>query len=291
MKIRRINEYFSQTLSGDGFNSSNGVFKVNYKAFNDLSMSVGRDPDPSQSIKDSAFQIGDLVKGKVKLKGEDKKISGEVIRNKKDEDGKSYIIKIKSFKTNKIYTLIPGTIEFLEDRGNSQNKTLGSTVTQGERSQKNLKYNGGNVVWGSLENEDNEMGEPLEGDAIEGPMMTGWKIVFVGSLGLRKEEGVRILPSCSANKDTSTIYFIRGASDNETIKAIESYCFMCFNDELQNLDIPTKALLAVKLLDLKNEVEAKKKLIQYFPEICNVSYGETKDAKDSEAEDIIKGFL
>jgi hypothetical protein len=289
MRIRRINEYFSQTLSGDGFNSSNGVFKVNYKAFNDLSMSVGRDPDPSLSIKDSAFQIGDLVKGKVK--GKDKKISGEVIRNKKSEDSKSYIIKIKTFKNNEIVTLIPGTIEYVEDRGNSANRTLGSTVTQGERSQKNLKYNGGNVVWGSLENENDEIGEPLEGEAIEGPMNTGWRIMFVNSLGLRKEEGVRILASCSVNKDTSTIYFIRGASDNETIKAIESYCFMCFNDELQNLDIPTKTLLAVKLLDLKNEKEAKKKLVQYFPDLCNVSYGETKDSKDLETDNIIKGFL
>ena len=289
MRIRRINEYFSQTLSGDGFNSSNGVFKVNYKAFNDLSMSVGRDPDPSLSIKDSAFQIGDLVKGKVK--GKDKKISGEVIRNKKSEDSKSYIIKIKTFKNNEIVTLIPGTIEYVEDRGNSANRTLGSTVTQGERSQKNLKYNGGNVVWGSLENENDGIGEPLEGEAIEGPMNTGWRIVFVGSLGLRKEEGVRILDSCSVNKDTSTIYFIRGASNSETIKAIESYCFMCFNDELQHLDIPTKTLLAVKLLDLKNEKEAKKKLVQYFPDLCNVSYGETKDSKDLETDNIIKGFL
>jgi len=287
MKIRKINEYFSQTLSGDGFNSSNGVFKVNYKAFNDLSMSVGRDPDPSLSIKDSAFQIGDIVKGKVQ--GSKKKISGEVIRNKKSEDGKSYIIKIKDFKENKIHTLIPGTIEYLEDRGNSVNRTLGSTVTQGERSQKNLKYNGGNVVWGSLENENEEIGEPLEGETIEGPMSTGWKIVFVGSLGLG--EGERILASCSASKETSTIYFIRGGSDNDTIKAIEAYCFMRFNDELQHLDTPTKALLAVKLLDLKNEQEAKKKLIQYFPEICQVSYGETKDSKDLETDNIIKGFL
>ena len=58
--IKLINEQFAQTLNGDGFNSSNGVFKVNYKAYSDLSMSVGRDPDPSLLVKDSAFQVGDV---------------------------------------------------------------------------------------------------------------------------------------------------------------------------------------------------------------------------------------
>ncbi len=287
MRIRRINEYFSQTLSGDGFNSSNGVFKVNYKAFNDLSMSVGRDPDPSLSIKDSAFQIGDLVKGKVK--GKDKKIPGEVIRNKKSEDGKSYIIKIKTFKNNEILTLIPGTIEYVEDRGNSANRTLGSTVTQGERSQKNLKYNGGNVVWGSLEDEIGDIGEPIEGEYIEGPMRTGWRIMFVDSLN----RGELVTDFCSVDTKENIIYITRNNSTDlkDKIKAIESYCFMCYHPELSNLDIPTKTLLAVKLLDLKNEKEAKKKLVQYFPDLCKVSYGETKDSKDIETDNIIKGFL
>ena len=35
--IKSLNEFYSQTLTGDSFNSSNGVFKVNYKPFSDLS--------------------------------------------------------------------------------------------------------------------------------------------------------------------------------------------------------------------------------------------------------------
>jgi hypothetical protein len=71
-RIKLINEQFAQSINGDGFNSSNGVFKVDYKAYTDLSLAVGRDPDPSLLVKDSIFQMGDIVKGKVK--GNDKKI-------------------------------------------------------------------------------------------------------------------------------------------------------------------------------------------------------------------------
>ena len=46
-RIKLINEQFAQSINGDGYNSSNGVFKVNYKAYSDLSLAVGRDPDPS----------------------------------------------------------------------------------------------------------------------------------------------------------------------------------------------------------------------------------------------------
>ena len=65
-KIKLINEQFAQTLNGDGFNSSNGVFKVNYKAYSDLSISVGSDSDPTLLVKDSSFQVGDIVKGNTK---------------------------------------------------------------------------------------------------------------------------------------------------------------------------------------------------------------------------------
>ena len=66
--IKRIDEQFAQSLNGDGFNSSNGVFKVNYKAYTDLSLDVGSDADPSLLVKYSVFQVGDIVKGKVKGK-------------------------------------------------------------------------------------------------------------------------------------------------------------------------------------------------------------------------------
>ena len=86
--IKSLDEYYSQTISGDSFNSSNGVFKVDYKPYSDLSISMGRDPDPSLLVKDSRFQVGDLVKGNVK--GKKKKIIGEVLEVSKSEDGKFY---------------------------------------------------------------------------------------------------------------------------------------------------------------------------------------------------------
>ena len=95
-RIKLIDEQFAQSINGDGFNSSNGVFKVNYKAYTDLSLAVGRDPDPSLLVKDSVFQVGDVVKGKIK--GGNKNATGEVIETKKATDGKSYVIKIQSLK-------------------------------------------------------------------------------------------------------------------------------------------------------------------------------------------------
>ena len=155
---------------------TNGVFKVNYKAYSDLSIAVGRDADPSLLVKDSAFQVGDIVKGKVK--GSAKKIKGEIIDTSKSIDGKSYVIKIQSLKNKKNYTLVPGSIEFCEDRGNSKN-VMGMGIDSREKNAQNLKYNGGNVVWGSLENKvlDHPYSD-IEGEAVEGPMGTGWKIQF-----------------------------------------------------------------------------------------------------------------
>ena len=74
MKIKKLNEQFAQTFSGDGFNSSNGVFRVRYKAFDDLSQAKGREIHPYDYVKGEEFQVGDIVsvniggKGKKKMK-------------------------------------------------------------------------------------------------------------------------------------------------------------------------------------------------------------------------------
>jgi hypothetical protein len=288
-KIKSLNEYFSQTLTGDGFNSSNGVFKVDYKPFQDLSISVGRDPDPSLLVKDSAFQIGDLVKGNVQ--GKKKKITGEIIETFKSIDGKSYRIKIQGLKDKKIYALIPGSIEFTEDRGNTRNLT-GLSISSREKMTGNLKYDGGNIVWGSLENEDpNDLLIPIENsEKIEGPFNTGWKIVFCEKLPGDNS----IFQGVSCNVDSNEIYCLNSLNISDIkdiIKAAEAYCFMRYHKEMKDLENSVKSLLGVIFLELKNEANAKKILIQNFPHLTGESYGECRDRDLEKAKSIINTFI
>ena len=215
-KIKSLNEYFSQTLTGDSFNSSDGVFKVNYKAYSDLSLAVGRDEDPSRFIKDSVFQIGDLVKGNVK--GKKSKIKGEVIESSKSTDGKSYIIKIQSFKNKKTYALIPGSIEFIEDRGHTGDITR-MAISSRDKNAQNLRYSSGNIVWGSFEGKE-EYGTPIEEDTMNAPMGTGWRVKFIDELSDNK-----ILDSFVIDDSNSTILSAKPNLVDDIknkLKAIES---------------------------------------------------------------------
>ena len=287
-RIKLINEQFAQSINGDGYNSSNGVFKVNYKAYSDLSIAVGRDADPSLLVKDSVFQVGDIVKGKVK--GSDKKIKGEVIETSKSTDGKSYIIKIQSLKNKKNYSLIPGSIEFSEDRGNSKN-VMGMGIDSREKNAQNLKYNGGNIIWGSLENK--ALDHPYidtEGNSVEGPMGTGWKIKFVDDI----PSDNLIFNSVLADPSDNLISFSRksiNGSFKDILKAAEAFCYFCYHPELSEEPIDLKALLSVLFLELKNELEPKKHVIQHFPALCDKSYGESKDENIEKAKEIINRFL
>ena len=287
-RIKLINEQFAQSINGDGFNSSNGVFKVNYKAYSDLSIAVGRDADPSLLVKDSVFQVGDIVEGKAK--GTNKKIKGEVIETFKATDGKSYIIKIQSLKNKKNYTLIPGSIEFCEDRGNSKN-VMGMGIDSREKNAQNLKYNGGNIIWGSLENK--ALDHPyldVEGDPVEGPMGTGWKIQFSDNL-----PGEDLMFNCFVPApEKNTIHFSRSSVNNafkDLLKAAEAFCYFCYHPELSEETLDLKALLSILFLELKNEMEPKKHVIQHFPSLCNKSYGESTDENIEKAREIINRFL
>jgi hypothetical protein len=286
--IKRIDEQFAQSINGDGFNSSNGVFKVNYKAYTDLSLAVGRDADPSLLVKDSVFQIGDIVKGKVK--GKSKKVEGEIIETSKSTDGKSYLIKIQAFKDKTTYTLIPGSIEFCEDRGNTKN-VMGMGISSREKNAQNLKYNGGNIIWGSLENKllDHPYTD-VEGEPVEGPMGTGWKIRFVDDI----PQDNLIFNSVLATPEEKLMSFSRSAingSFKELLKAAEAFCYFCYHPELSEEPIDLKALLAVLFLELKNEMEPKKQMIHHFPHLCDKSYGECKDTHSDKAKSIINRFL
>ena len=286
--IKSIDEQFAQSLNGDGFNSSNGVFKVNYKAYSDLSMAVGRDPDPSLLVKDSVFQVGDIVKGKVK--GYGKKIKGEIIETAKSNDGKSYVIKIQSEKNKKTYTLIPGSIEFCEDRGNSKNVT-GMSISSREKSTQNLKYNGGNIIWGSMENKnlDHPYVDP-EGSAIEGPMGTGWRIKFVDDL----PSDNLIFNSVLADPNDNLITLSRSTGNNsfkDILKAAEAFCYFSYHPELLEEPIDLRGILAILFLEIKNELDSKKQMIQNFPDLCKRSYGESRDEHIEKASSILNRFL
>ena len=287
-RIKLIDEQFAQSINGDGYNSSNGVFKVNYKAYSDLSLAVGRDPDPSLLVKDSVFQMGDVVKGKIK--GSTKNATGEVIETKKATDGKSYVIKIQALKDKKNYTLTPGSIEFVKDNGNTQN-TVGMSISSREKNAQNLKYNGGNIVWGSMENKIiDPLYADMDGEPVTGPMNTGWKIKFVDSLP--KED--LIFNSILADPEQSLMSFSReGTNDafNDILKAAEAFCYFLYHPDLNEYPIDLKSILGVLFLELKNENDAKKQFIQHFPDLTKRSYGESRDEHHDKAKSIINSFM
>lgn len=287
--IKSIDEFYSQTLTGDSFNSSNGVFKVDYKPYSDLSISVGRDPDPSILIKDSRFQVGDFVEGNVQ--GKKKKIKGEVIEVSKSQDGKFYIIKIQYKKDKRTYTLIPGSIDFTEDTGNIKDP-MSMNVTARERMAQNTKYSGGNVVWGSLENENpgDIPFDPEYSQGIEGPFGTGWKIKFQEEL----PQGEKIFGELVSDTTNKIIFCLMDDNADylkNLLKAAEAYVFLINHDDLKDSPMDLKTLMSVIFLELKNEQEPKKILIQNFPEITGRSYGESRDENLEKVKSMIDRFL
>jgi hypothetical protein len=285
-RIRRLYEYFASSLDGDSYNSSNGVFKVNYLPYSDLSVSVGRGPDPSFEIKDSVYQIGDVVKGKSAAMKKD--ITGEVVETIKSQDGKFYKIRIRNNKNNKIYSLIPGSIEYVKDRGYTRNP-MAVNVSSKEKSSKNLKYSGGNIIWGSFEKEGEE-GIPVENNKeIEGPMGTGLKIVIKDTIGDNKFP----LDGFDFDETTSIIKCKRKTDYEElknAIKATECYCFFINHEDIKNEDPEVKCMLCVLFLEKKKELGAKKYIIRNFNNLASVSYGEAKDNHTEKALEIFKKF-
>lgn len=287
-RIKLIDEQFAQSINGDGYNSSNGVFKVNYKAYSDLSLAVGRDPDPSLLVKDSVFQVGDVVKGQIQ--GKKNSATGEVISTKKSIDGKSYVVKIQALKDKKNYTLIPGSIEFVKDNGNTQN-TVGMSISSREKNAQNLKYNGGNIIWGSMENKTiDSLYTDIDDKPVTGLMNTGWKIKFVDRLP--KED--LIFNAILADPNQSLMTFSREGTNNafnDILKAAEAFCYFLYHPDLNEYPIDLKSILGVLFLELKNENDAKKQFIQYFPDLTKRSYGESRDEHHDKAKSIINSFL
>ncbi len=124
--ILSINEFFDVGVFGDtyGYGGANGVFKVQYKPYKDLSVSVGPDPNVPRDIPGSKFQIGDIVIG-IPLNSK-KKVAGMVVKNPRAADNKSYryFVQVHSKKKDgeEVLELVPDTVEFVDmgDKGHKQ---------------------------------------------------------------------------------------------------------------------------------------------------------------------------
>ncbi len=124
--IKSINEFFDVGVFGDtyGYGGANGVFKVQYKPYKDLSVTVGPDPNIKRNVKGSEFQVGDIVIGTPINSKE--KVAGMVVRSERTPDNKSYRyhVQVHSKKKQKeeVLELIPGSVEFVDngDKGHKE---------------------------------------------------------------------------------------------------------------------------------------------------------------------------
>jgi len=126
--VKSINEFDSNAFGDSyGYGSANGVFKINYKPFADLSVSVGTDPNMETTVKGSEFQLGDVVIGQPL--DSKRKVIGVIVRSFRNPDNKAYryFIQIynKGKKTERVIEIKSNAIEFAEggDHGNIETKT------------------------------------------------------------------------------------------------------------------------------------------------------------------------
>ena len=155
-----INEFFQDVgVFGDtyGYGGANGVFKVTYKPYKDLSVTIGPDPDVPRYRKGSQYQVGDYVTAKpINSK---KRIAGMVIKAVLSSDNKNYKyfvqIMSKGKKEEEVVEVVPSTIKFIEggDKGfNQQGAKFNMDAADGEVYNSPYVYNnnvGGEQVDGS----------------------------------------------------------------------------------------------------------------------------------------------
>lgn len=124
--LKSINEFFDVGVFGDtyGYGGANGIFKVTYKPFKDLSVTVGPDPNIPRTIDGSKFQVGDFVLGTpINSK---KKVAGMVVKNVLAPDNKSYRyfvqIHTKGKKQQEVLELVPDSVQFVDqgDKGHME---------------------------------------------------------------------------------------------------------------------------------------------------------------------------
>ena len=103
---------------------NNGIFKINYKPFSDLSVSVGPDPNVDRTIKGSEFQLGDVIIAQP-LQSK-KKVIGVIVRAFRNPDNQQYRYFIQVYnkgkKTERVIEVKGDTVKFAEggDHGNME---------------------------------------------------------------------------------------------------------------------------------------------------------------------------
>jgi len=147
MRIKRLHEYYAQPTAGDGLNAGNGVFRVSYKQFNDLSNVRGR--DDFDHIPGQDFQVGDIVTARL-YQNTRKEITGEIVKRWKSDLKNHYDFLIKDTATNRVHRVVPSSVEMTEDRGFTQNPS-GSHILAGEMAAKGMKFGHGVTPWGTYE--------------------------------------------------------------------------------------------------------------------------------------------
>ena len=124
--IKHINEF--DTAFGDtyGYGGANGVLKINYKPFGDLSVSVGQDPNMQTDVPGSEFKLGDVVIAEPL--DSKKKYTGVIVRSFREPNNEQYRYFIQVYnrgkKTERVIEVKPGAIKFAQggDHGNVQDK-------------------------------------------------------------------------------------------------------------------------------------------------------------------------
>jgi hypothetical protein len=292
MKIKRLNEQFAQSFSGDGFNSSNGVFKVKYKAYADLSQPKGREINPYDHIKGEEIQMGDYVKARVK--GKKDPIEAEVIGVKRSPDGRGTIFKVKDLKNNKIYNLPSFAVELHTDRGNTSmaSNSTGATSANKEKFLNALKYAAGNFVWSALESKlENSKADILlkEGsDKLERPGIidpsVSVQLIDTNHADYKNHiENFKKMGIIYSIPEEKKIFIHKSDPDFKklndkhliTMEAVE--LAKCMSKGKKDIDEKYNDVLAAQILRNKGHKDSYKLIASNFMNKHGVSYGECAD--------------
>jgi len=117
---------FDSNAFGDtyGYGGANGIFKINYKPFSDLSVSVGPDPNVERTVKGSEFQLGDVIIAQPLQSKKD--VIGVIVRAFRNPDNQQYRYFIQVYnkgkKTERVIEVKSDTVKFAEggDHGNME---------------------------------------------------------------------------------------------------------------------------------------------------------------------------
>lgn len=136
--IKSINEF--EPAFGDtyGYGGANGILKINYKPFSDLSVSVGTDPNMVTDVPGSQFKIGDVVIAEPL--DSKTKVTGIVVRSFREPDNKQfrYFIQVynRGKKTERVIEVKSSGIKFAEggEHGNMQDATKSKNSAIADKS-------------------------------------------------------------------------------------------------------------------------------------------------------------